>query len=251
MRSSETSEGKLICLNAKTGETEWVHSRKTNARAENLHSYASLTVWPDKGQDLLLVHGADYLTAHRAMDGKEVWRMGDLNGSGGKYNNALRFVSSPGIGGGRVIVPSAKNGPMVCLDPKQAKGNVSIDDDAVVWRLSKGTPDVATPVVYRDVVYVVTKKGLLAAHDLTDGRSLYRERLVADKHRSTPIVSDGKIFVVGRDGVVAIVKAGEKFKVLAKCELKEEATSSPAVADGVLYIRTWKAIYAFRKAPDD
>lgn len=243
----QTSVGRIICLDAKTGEEAWLHQRKTDGTSENMHSYASPAIYRDGDLELLLIHGADYLTAHRLGDGQEVWRFGGLNPQGKKYHPTLRFVSSPGVGDKTIIVPTAKNGPVVCIKP-DGSGDVTNDDGVKVWRLPKGTPDVSTPLVYRGIVYLATEKGLLVALDAATGKQLYRERLMADKQRSTPVACDGKVYLVGRDGTVAVVKAGSEFMVLAKNKLGEEATSSPAIAKNVIYIRTWKALYAFANA---
>jgi outer membrane protein assembly factor BamB len=247
MRSRDTSEGKIFCLDAKTGNKDWVHVRPTDGYAENLHAYTSPVVCKSGDREVLLVHGADYLTAHALDDGKEIWRSGGLNPQGENYHRALRFVASPGVGAGKVIVPSAKNGPMACIDLKATHQAMPAGSVEMDWQQPTGTPDVSTPLIYRGVVYLATTKGLLAAHDLSDGSQLYRQRLVADKHRSTPVASDGKIYLVGRDGTVAVVKAGTELEVLAKNKLQEEATASPAIAEGVIYIRTWKTLYAFGK----
>ena len=245
----QTSDGQVICLDATTGEEQWLHARRTSGTVECQHSYASPTIYRDGDQALLLIHGADFLTAHKLDTGDEVWRCGGLNGSGDGYNPTLRFVASPATGPGRVIVPSAKNGPILCLKP-DGKGDVTEDESAHVWRMGKGTPDVSTPVVHDGIVYLVSKKGIVSAVDLKDGKSLYRERLLADKHRSTPVIAGDKMFIAGRDGTIAVLKTGKRFEVLAKNKLNEDATASPAIANNVLYVRTAKALYAFGTKSD-
>ena len=239
-----TSKGQLICLDAKTGQEQWVHARSTNATKECLHSYASPTIYQDSNRSLLLIHGADVLTAHELDSGDEVWRCGGLNGDGDSYNPTFRLVASPSVGDERIIVPSAKNGPVLCLKA-DGKGDITEDESVNVWRLPKGTPDVSTPVVHGGIVYFVAKKGIVSTVDLSDGKRLYRERLLADKHRSTPVIAGGKVFIAGRDGTIAVLKTGREFKVLAKNKLDEDTTASPAIAKNVLYIRTSKALYAF------
>ena len=239
-----TSEGQIICLDAATGKELWLHLRRTSGTVETMHSYASPTIYRDADRSLLLIHGADFLTAHNLDDGKEIWRCGGLNGMGDNYNPTFRFVASPVARDGRIIVPSAKNGPMLCLKP-DGKGDITEDKTVNVWRMPKGTPDVSTPVIYDGVVYLVEKKGIVKAVDLASGDELYRERLLADKHRSTPVIAGGKVFVAGRDGTIAVLKTGKEFEVLAKNKLGEDTTASPAIANNVLYIRTKQALYAF------
>ena len=129
-----TSEGQLICLDAKTGQEQWVHARSTNATKECLHSYASPTIYQDSNRSLLLIHGADVLTAHELDSGDEVWRCGGLNGDGDSYNPTFRLVASPSVGDERIIVPSAKNGPVLCLKA-DGKGDITEDESVNVWRL--------------------------------------------------------------------------------------------------------------------
>ena len=239
-----TSQGQLICLDANTGKQQWVHIRSTNASQECLHAYTSPAIYRDDDRTLLLIQGADYLTAHDLGSGDEIWRCGGMNPKGKSYNQAFRLVASPGVGDGRIVVPTAKNGPVLCLKP-DGKDDVTGDESVNVWRLPKGTPDVSTPVVHDGVVYLVAKKGIFSALDLANGKLLYRERLLADKHRSTPVVVGSKVIVAGRDGTIVVVKAGKTFEVLAKNKLGEDTTASPAIANNVLYIRTAKALYAF------
>ena len=239
-----TSVGQVICLDAATGKEDWLHLRRTSGTAETLHSYASPTIYRDADRSLLLIHGADFVTAHNLDTGEEIWRCGGLNGVGDNYNPTFRFVASPTASDGLIIVPSAKNGPMLCLKP-DGKGDVTEDKSVNVWRKERGTPDVSTPVVHDGIVYLVEKKGIVKALNFADGKELYRERLLADKHRSTPVIAGGKVFIAGRDGTIAVLKTGKEFEVLAKNKLGEDATASPAVANNVLYIRTEKALYAF------
>jgi len=104
---------------------------------------------------------------------------------------------------------------------------------------------VLEPVVHDGIVYLVAKKGIFSARDLTNGKLLYRERLLAGKHRSTPVIAGDKVVVAGRDGTIVVVKAGRAFEVLGENKLGEDTTASPAIANNVLYIRTAKALYAF------
>jgi len=111
-----TSEGQLICLDAKTGKQQWLHTRSTDASQECLHSYASPTIYRDGDRTLLLILGADYLTAHDLESGDELWRCGGINPQGESYNQTFRLVASPAVGDGRIVVPTAKNGPIRCLN---------------------------------------------------------------------------------------------------------------------------------------
>ena len=240
-----TSVGWIVALDAKDGKEIWKHKRKTEATAENKHAYSSPVVFDNDGQSFLITHGGDYAIGHSLKDGSEIWRCGGLNPKD-SYNPYLRLVSSPVCAGDLIVIPSAKNGPVLGLKP-DLKGNVTEQADARVWTLKKGTPDVATPVVHDGLVYLSRENGVFSCVDAKTGKKLYSKRIVSDKHRSSPVVADGKIYLLGRKGKAIVVKPGRELEIVSTSELSEEITASPAVAGGTVYVRTYDSLIAFRK----
>ncbi len=91
-----------------------------------------------KGTDAyLVVLGNDYCTAHSLADGKEIWRVGDLNPKT-RYNRAFRFVASPLATADLIVIPTAKSGPVVAVKP-DAKGLVLTGNSSIQWRLARHT----------------------------------------------------------------------------------------------------------------
>jgi outer membrane protein assembly factor BamB len=244
--SMETSTGWVIALDAKTGKEIWKHERKTDGVFENRHAYTSPVVYRDDRQEFLLTHGSDYLIAHSLKNGSELWRCGGLNPKGDSYNMFLRFVASPACSPGLIVCPSAKNGPVlgISVDGKLT-GDISENQDARRWRLDRGTPDVASPVVYDGLVYLARENGVLVVVDAKTGEEVFQKRMFADRHRSTPVAADGKIFVGGREGSLTVLAAGREPKVLAEVDLGDAIFASPAISNRRVYVRTNKALYAF------
>ena len=245
MRKRGTSEGWVIALDAKDGKEIWKHKRETDAIAENKHAYTSPTLYKDGSNSYLLTHGGDFLIAHSLKDGSEIWRCGGFNPKD-SYNNYLRLVASPVCAKGLIVVPSAKNGPIYGLKP-DLQGDVTEQEDAKIWEVKKGTPDVATPLIHDDVVYLARENGVVIGLDAKTGEQLYQERILTDKHRSSPVVADGKIFLLGRKGRALVLKPGRELEVISKNELREEITASPAIADGQVFVRSYKSLSAFKK----
>ena len=243
-RKGETSVGQIIALDAKSGDEIWVHKRRTDAIRECKHSYASPTIYRDQDHEMLITHGGDYVIGHSLDDGSEIWRCGGFNIHGSSYNPTLRLVSSPSCGEGIIVAPTAKRGPVLGLKV-DGQGDLTGKESAKHWELKKGTPDVATPVIYDGLVYLAGEKGDLTCLDARSGEVKYRKRLFADKHRSTPVAVDGRLIIVDRKGTVMVVKSGPELEVLSKLELKEETTASPAISNGKVFLRTFKALYAF------
>ncbi len=120
----------------------------------------------------MLTHGCDYVVAHRLADGAEIWRCGGLNPKG-NYNPTLRFVASPVAAEGLVVVPSAKNGPVLGISP-DATGDISETQDGHVWTRAQNTPDVPSPVVHDGLVYLCRENGVLICMDAKSGASCTR-----------------------------------------------------------------------------
>lgn len=245
MRNDSPSVGTLVALDAKSGDEVWVHTRKTNGIAENKHAYTSPTIFQNGNLQFLVVHGADYVTGHNLKDGSEIWRVGGFNPQS-TYNKFLRFVSSPVCTKDMIVVPSAKNGPVFALEPGLS-GTIKQNDKGIRWKLKRGTPDVASPVVSEDRVFLARENGVFMCLDAKTGAKLYEERVMTGKHRSTPVVADGKVFVIARDGNALVFADDKEFKVISEHDLGEDTTASPAISNGRIYIRTNKSLMAFGK----
>lgn len=240
----ETREACVVALNAADGKQVWRADRPSDGRAENEHSYASPIMYADDKQKFLLTHGADYIVAHSLADGSELWRCGELNKKA-KYDPTLRFVASPAAVPGLIIVPTAKGAPVVALKP-DGKGDVTADSKIRVWEYNR-TPDVPSPVIGGDIVYLCMENGNLTALHADSGKEIYTKRTHPQRHRASPILADGKLYLAARDGRVTVVKAGEEFEILAENELGEDMSSSPAISNGTIYLRTFEHLWAVRK----
>lgn len=235
----------VVALNKHTGDQIWNQRRITDARDECEQSYASPVLYRHSGLELLLTHGGDYIIAHRLTDGSEVWRCGGLNPKG-NYNPTLRFVASPLAVPGLVVVPSAKNGPVLGLDPA-SRGDITDSEEGHLWVRDRNTPDVPSPLVYGGLVYLCREDGTLLCLDAKTGKQVYMKRTHPDRHRASPVYAAGRIYLTARDGTVSVVKPGRKFELLASNTLGESTSSSPAISSGRIYLRTFDALYAIGK----
>jgi outer membrane protein assembly factor BamB len=234
----------VICLDAATGKEVWRVERPSDGRAECLQVYTSPFIWTNGTDKLLVIHGNDYTTAHDLKDGHEVWRVGDLNGKETRYNPTFRFVASPVCTPDLIVVPTAKGGPVVAVNPK-ARGKVNAGSEYTVWRKARGTPDVPSPLVHDGLVYLVRENGELQTWDAKTGQEKYpSQRLHPAKYRASPVWAEGKLYIAAHDGVVTVVKAGPKFEVLAENKMGDDMGASPATAGGRFYLRGYKHLYA-------
>lgn len=247
-----TRTGKVIKLDKMTGKTVWEVERVTDAAFECKHSYASPFIYDDKSSKFLVVHGADCITGHDLSTGNEVWRFGLLNGpsenNSKPVDKTFRFVASPCVSPATnsIIVPTAKEGPVIALKASALKGDSSKNKEAIVWNSAR-TPDVSIPVIQDGLVYMLHKDGKLQCMELATGKELYMERTYSGQHRSSPLVADGHIYFGSNDGHFTVVRAGREFKLVSTMDMGEAITASAIVSNGTLYIRSYEALYAIKK----
>lgn len=235
----------VVAIDTDNGKAVWKIERSSDGVAECKHAYSSPCLWRDGKEARLITHGNDYAIGHRLSDGKELWRVAELNPKA-RYNRTLRFVSSPVATSGLIVIPSAKGRGVVGLKPG-ASGLILPGNKGEQWRLTRGTPDVVSPLIYGEEVYLNRENGSIACLDAATGEEHYSERTHAQTHRGSPVAADGKIYVTARDGTVSVVKAGPKFEILFKNKIDDQLTASPALANGRIYLRGFKLLYAIGK----
>lgn len=239
----------VLAIEARTGKILWKIQRPSDSPrgVESPDVYSSPFIWTNGEQSQLIVHGNDYCTGHSLEDGKELWRVTELNPKA-NYNKAWRSVSSPLALPNMLVIPSCKNGVTVAIDPLKAKGEIAPGNAAELWRIPRGTPDVPSPIAVDDLLYLMNERGRLYCHELATGKLIYDEQVTNMRHRANPVYADGKLFLLGRDGTCVVVKPGREFEKLAENKLPDTFTASPAITNGTIYLRGWDALYAI-KAP--
>lgn len=92
----------LVAVDKLTGQEAWKQSRDLDAPGEARDSYTTPLVIQREGSELVIVLGADHVTAHDAETGSLVWKAGSLNP--GRRGN-LRSIASPVVANELLIAP--------------------------------------------------------------------------------------------------------------------------------------------------
>lgn len=240
-----TGKQLVICINAADGKDVWKIERPSDGTDENPHSYASAQLWQKGNNAYLVVHGNDYTTAHDLKDGREIWRLTGLNPAD-KYNRFLRFVASPLVTPDLIVVPTAKNGPIVAVKPN-AQGEFGPGSPYEQWRRLRDTPDVPCPLLADGLVFLNNESGVLLCLDAQTGKEYFKERMYSNRYRASPIYADGKIYCTARDGTITVLKAGKTFETLSVNKLGDLVTASPIISGGRLYVRGFEKLWCIGK----
>ena len=219
----------IAAFHKKTGKEAWRVPRKVQV------SWATPILVKAGARDELITAGAENVIAYDPQTGKELWRMRGLE------SNA---VPSPVAGDGVVVVSSGyPNKIAVAVEPG-GSGDVT-DSKRVLWKYTKGTAYVPSPIFYAGFVYLMTDKGLLTCIDAKTGEVKYEGARppVGASFMASPVAYDGKLLIVSMDGDAFVLKAGPVFEVLKTNPMGEPLAASPAIAKGRLYIRGEKTIF--------
>lgn len=116
-----------------------------------------------------------------------------------------------------------------------------------IWRFTRAYSYLTTPLVYRDVLYLVKDGGIITSLNTQTGAVLKtgRSQEAIDGYFASPVAGDGKVYLVSHEGKVTVLKAGAQWEVLSVGDLGEPTQATPAIADGRIYLRTHKALYSF------
>jgi outer membrane protein assembly factor BamB len=126
-------------------------------------------------------------------------------------------------------------------------GSGNLTNKAVLWKAERSLPNIPSPLLYQDVLYVLKEGGILTSYDPKTGQVLKQGRVegALDAYFASPIAADGKLFTVAKNGKMAVLKAAGQWEVIAVNDLDEETWATPAIEDGRLYVRTQSALYCF------
>jgi outer membrane protein assembly factor BamB len=155
-----------------------------------------------------------------------------------------RCVSSPIVAAGLVVVScgSGNNGlELIALRPNEDGGPPS-----EAYRLRQGVPNIPTPVVAGDLLFLWHDRGTVSCLDAATGEPIWRKR-VSGMFHSSPVRVGKRIYGLSKDGEVVVLAAGREFKELAHNELGEPCQATPAVADGRIYFRTASSLICLGK----
>jgi outer membrane protein assembly factor BamB len=221
----------LVAHDKRTGVEKWRTVRKTLAQAEQCDAYTTPVFRRGKDRLELVVMGGNQLDAYDPATGRQLWCLPGLNGG--------RLITGPTVAGNRIYTTQGMRGPLLAVRPERSG---QLPPGVLDWKEPKDTPDSSSPVVWHDLIFWITDRGLAQCHDARTGEVKWKERLPGD-YKASPLAADGRIYFLNLAGLCTVVAAAPKFEKLAENQLSAETIASPAVSDGRLYLRGRKMLY--------
>ena len=233
----QTGPSFLVALDPATGDEVWKTDRQLGAPEEAAQSYSTPAVVTHDGLEQLITVGADHVTAHAAVDGRELWRVGGLNPTGDGY---FRSISSAAVADGIAVAPYARGESVTGV---RLGGGGDVTDSHVVWSREGIGSDVPTPVVHNGRVYLLGDKGRTSGRlwclDLKTGEEVWTTELPKSREHfsSSPVLAGENLYLTREDGATFVVSINDQ-KLIATCELNEPTYATPVFADNTILLRT-------------
>jgi outer membrane protein assembly factor BamB len=130
-------------------------------------------------------------------------------------------------------------------------GRGDVTGSNVVWRYRKSLPNVPSPLLYKNVLFLIKDGGIVTTLDPKTGQIFKQARLkgAVEYYWASPVAADGKVYLVSAAGKVSVLKAEGSWELLAMNDLSDDCFATPAIADGRIYLRTRTKLYCFGVKP--
>ena len=220
----------VVALDKLTGKVKWKKSR------EGYQAYTTPLVVSLPGGDQVISPGAFRAVAYEPRSGKELWQV--------RYGEGFSNVPRPVYGDGLVFICTGFQQPSMLAVRLDGKGDVT--NSKVEWKLDRGVPLTASPLLVGNELYMVTDNGIATCVDAKTGKEYWRAR-VGGNHSASPIYADGRIYFLSEEGESVVIAPGQKLKHLATNQLDGRTLASMAVSGGSIFIRSETHLYRISK----
>ncbi len=220
----------IAALSKLDGKVAWRTNRsgEMNPDPQLKKAYGTPLITKVGGREAVLSPAADWLYAYEPETGRELWKL-NYGGLG------FSIVPRPVVGHGMIFFCTSFMKPEILA--------VTLDDKPkIAWRFGKQAPNMPSPLLVGDELYIVADKGVATCLDAKTGQANWTERL-GGNFCSSPLFADGRILIGNREGQTFVIAPGKTYKLLATNLLNGEIMATPAAVDSDLIVRTDRALY--------
>lgn len=220
----------IAALDRKTGKEVWRTLRS------NRRSWATPILVRGESRVELVAMGAEAVISYDPATGRELWR---ANGT------ESHPIPIPVAGHGLVFATAGSQAKRALAIRLGGSGNLK-DSPEVVWRYTKGTAYVPSPILLGPYLYLMTDKGIVTCLDAKTGALRYEGGRVPvpATFTASPVAFGERLLLTSEDGDTFAIKAGPVFEVLGTSSVGEPVYASPALASGRIFIRGERHLFA-------
>ena len=221
----------IASLDKGTGRELWRRER------DEVTSWATPLVVEHDGRTQVIATGTKSVTSYDLATGDVIW-----HGPGLTLNAIPTSVHEDGV----VYLTSGYRGNAAyAVRLADAKGDIA-GSSAILWQVDRDTPYVPSPLLFRDVLYLVkSNNAILTALDPASGATHYGPTRLEGIYEiyASPVAVSDHVIVLGRDGNAVVLASGPEYEVVHQNSLEDGFDASPAFVDDEMYLRGYRYLY--------
>jgi outer membrane protein assembly factor BamB len=189
----------------------------------------------------------------------DVFAAGDANEDGRLAGDEIpashmrRAISFSDLDGDKALTVDEWNYYKAAMDSENGMlairlgGSGDMTEKSTKWTYRRSVPQLPSPLVYQNVLYMVNDGGIVTSLDPETGRVIQQGRLkgALDNYYASPVAADGKIYFASEKGKVSVLKPGGTLEPVVVNDLQDDIYATPALVDGKIYLRTRGTLYCF------
>ncbi len=239
----------LVALDKKDGHTIWKTDRSVEwndanvpgqmAREGDLRKAHStpLVAKVDGGLQLLSA-GAKAAYGYDPLTGKELWKVRYP-----AWSAAPRPLCDNGLG---FFVTGHGQTELLAV---RLDGHGDVTDTHIAWKTDSMVPKTASPILVKDLLYMVSDDGLVTCLEASTGKQAWRSR-IGGTYAASPIYGDDRIYFFSQQGKTTVLQPGKSCEVLATNTLANGFMASPAVSGKAFFLRTKTDLYRIEESAE-
>lgn len=221
----------IYAFDKKTGKELWKKKRDEGS------SWTTPFVLERDGKTQVIVNGAKAVRSYDPQTGEVLWQCSGLG---------INVIPMVVVDRNAVYAMSGqRTSPMAMAVKLGGTGDLT-GTDAVLWKFSRGTSYVSSPLLYDGLLYFFQHiNALITCLDAATGQPHFvQERLEGvTTIYSSPIGVNNRIYIAGREGTTVVLEKSKELKVLARNKLNDAFDASPAVVGNELFLRGRSTLY--------
>jgi len=229
----------VVAVNRWNGEDRWKVVRP------ELTSWSTPIVVGEGDEAQVIVSGTHRIRAYHPRTGAVIWECGGLSSN---------IVASPVESDGIVYAGSSyETRALLALRWTGAQGDIT-DSERVIWKRSRGTPYVPSPLLYENHLYFLAHyQGVLTrVHGPTGDDAPGAIRLDGIQNvYASPVAANARVYITGLEGTTVVVSHGDIPRTLARNRLEDTFCASAAIAENQLFLRGLASLYCIEESPEE
>lgn len=210
----------LALLRQEDGQVVWKTPRPRRTR-----SYCTPIVVRVDGRDQFQLNGSYSTAGYDAETGKQIWIC-----DGPSEQMVATLVRND------QFVFSLGGFPERHLLAIRLGGHGDITRTHIAWRTHKSIPYVPSPLLYGDLLHVISDEGIYTCFNPPTGKVLGTRR--ANHHTSSSLVGAcQRVYLTDDTGTTLVIANQGRWQKLAENKLEEDMFASPAISQGSIFLR--------------